>query len=141
MNIARQLPRLGSLICMMVLVGSILSAMGSEAATYDVATGGLDRLTIENPSTRLAALASSHSDIAPEQIRHPLPGPVLPPTPEVLGDNLPWRKVVGQQAPRTATTEDIKDRLQDLTLWDISRAAHRAWPLGREVESRPTLGH
>jgi hypothetical protein len=79
--------------------------------------GRLDRLTIETPSAGLATLAGGHPDIATEQIMHPLPGTVLPPAPELLIDNLPGRKVVGQQAPRTTTTEDREDRLQDFTLW------------------------
>jgi hypothetical protein len=45
-----------------------------------------------------------------------LPGAVLPPAPEVLVDNLPGRKVMGQQAPGTATPKDIEERIQDLTL-------------------------
>src|SRR5262245_59146162 len=45
-----------------------------------------------------------------------LPGAIVPPAPEVLIDNLPGRKVVRQQAPGTATTEDREDRIHDLTL-------------------------
>jgi len=52
-------------------------------------------LTINDPGTGLAALASGDADIAPEEIMHALPGPVVPPAPEVLIDNLPGGKVVG----------------------------------------------
>jgi hypothetical protein len=47
---------------------------------------------------------------------HPLPRAIIPPPPEVLIDNLPGRKVMGQQTPGTTTPEEIKDRIQDFTL-------------------------
>jgi hypothetical protein len=78
--------------------------------------GGLDRLTVETSSTGLAALAGGHADIAPEQIMHPLPAPVLAPAPEVLVHHLPGWKIVGQQTPRTAAPEEITDRLQEFTV-------------------------
>jgi hypothetical protein len=62
------------------------------------------------------ALAGGHPDIATEQIMHTLPRPILPPAPKVLIDELPGRQVVRQQAPRTATTEDIKNGLEDFML-------------------------
>jgi hypothetical protein len=73
-------------------------------------------LTIDAAGTRLALFAGRHTHIAAEQIVHALPGAVFPPAPKVLIDNLPGRKVVGQQAPRAATTEDIEDRIDDFTL-------------------------
>ena len=47
---------------------------------------------------------------------HALPGAIVPPAPEVLIDNLPRGKIMGQQAPGTAPTQDIEDRIHDLTL-------------------------
>jgi hypothetical protein len=47
---------------------------------------------------------------------HVLPGAIVPPAPEVLIDNLPGGKVMRQQAPGTATTQDIEDGIHDLTL-------------------------
>ena len=46
----------------------------------------------------------------------PLPGAIVPPAPEVLVDKLPGWKVMGQQAPGTATTENREDRIQDFAL-------------------------
>jgi hypothetical protein len=47
---------------------------------------------------------------------HVLPGAIVPPAPEVLIDNLPGGEVMRQQAPGTATTQDIADGIHDLTL-------------------------
>jgi hypothetical protein len=46
---------------------------------------------------------------------HALPGAIVPPAPKVLIDNLPRGEVMRQQAPGTATAQDIEDRIQDLT--------------------------
>src|SRR5262245_33736324 len=43
-------------------------------------------------------------------------GLIVPPAPEVLVDDLPGRKVRGQQAPGTAPTQDREDRSHDLAL-------------------------
>ena len=56
---------------------------------------------------------------------HVLPGAVPAPAPEVLVDHLPGRKVMGQQTLRTATTENIEDRVQNFALQICLRSA--AW--------------
>ena len=76
--------------------------------------GRLDRLTREHSSAGLATLAGSHPDITPVPIMPPVPGPVLPPAPAVLIDHRSGGNVIGQQAPGTATTEDIGERAEDL---------------------------
>jgi hypothetical protein len=39
----------------------------------------LDRLAIEDPSARLPGFTSGAPHITAEQVRHHLPGPILPP--------------------------------------------------------------
>jgi hypothetical protein len=73
----------------------------------------------------LTLFPGRHPHIATEQIMNQLPGTVLPPAPEVLVDNLPRRKVMGQQPPGTATPEDIEDRVQNFALGIFLRSA--AW--------------
>ena len=77
--------------------------------------GGLDRLTLEERGAGLAALPSGHAHVTAEQIVPTLPGAIVPPAPEVLIDDLPRGKVMRQQAPGTATAQDVEDRLQDFT--------------------------
>src|SRR5918998_1176210 len=50
-----------------------------------------------------------------ECILHPLEGTVEPPSPEIVVDGLPGRKVVGQQAPGAAASQDVEDGVYDLT--------------------------
>jgi hypothetical protein len=73
-------------------------------------------LTIDDAGAGLAALPNGHPHVAAQQLMHTLPGAIIPPAPEILIDNLPGGKVMRQQAPGTATTQDIEDRIQDLTL-------------------------
>jgi len=56
---------------------------------------------------------------------HQLPRPVVPPAPKILIDELPGREIMGQQAPGTATTQNIEDGVQDfpfgILLWSAPR--------------------
>ena len=51
-----------------------------------------------------------------------LPRAVPAPEPKVMVDDLPGRKVMGQQAPGTPTTQDLKDAIEDLALGVLSRS-------------------
>jgi hypothetical protein len=51
-----------------------------------------------------------------------LPRAVPAPEPTVMVDDLPWGKVMGQQAPGTPTTQEIKDAIEDLALGVLSRS-------------------
>jgi hypothetical protein len=44
----------------------------------------------------------------------PLPGTVQAPSPEVMMDGFPKRKLMGQQAPSTTTSDDVVDSVKDL---------------------------
>ena len=87
--------------------------------------GGLHGLTIDDPGTRLAPLPSGHADITAEQVMHQLPSPIVAPAPKILIDDLPGREIMGQQAPSTATTQDIEDGVQDFTFGLLLGAAPR----------------
>jgi hypothetical protein len=45
---------------------------------------------------------------------HPLPGAVDAPSSEVVKDGLPRREVVWKEAPRTATSQDVEDGVEDI---------------------------
>jgi hypothetical protein len=70
-------------------------------------------LAIDEARTGLPVFPGRHPDVAAEEVVHPLPGTVLLPAPKIMGDDLPRGEVVGQQAPGTATTQDIQDTIQD----------------------------
>ena len=55
---------------------------------------GLDRLAVDDPGTGLAVFPARHPHIAPQQVVHERPGPVLAPDPKVVVDNLPRREVM-----------------------------------------------
>src|SRR5918993_2393887 len=44
-----------------------------------------------------------------------LPNSFQTPLAEVVVDSLPWWEVSGQQSPRTTASQDVEDRVEDLT--------------------------
>ena len=55
-----------------------------------------------------------------------LPSAVLRPSPEVMVDGLPGRKVVGQLAPGAATTDDVEDSVEE----DLAQGMYSGAPRG-----------
>ena len=84
--------------------------------------GGLDRLTVNDPSTGLPVFARGHPDIAALPVVHDLPRMILAPDPTVVVYPLPGGKVMGQQAPRTATTQDIQESIEHFGLGVVLRS-------------------
>src|SRR5215208_2763363 len=76
--------------------------------------GTLDRLAIYYAGAGLRI--SSHTDSHPlaQGGVQPLPGAVDAPSSEVMVDGLPGREFMRQQAPSTATFDDVEDGVKDL---------------------------
>ena len=91
------------------------------------------------PALGCRCLPGRHPYVAAEPVVHHLPGPILLPAPKILVDDLPGGEVMGQQAPRTATTQDIKDAVQDFAfgvlLWAAPRLGARAHRVGSTAHS------
>lgn len=87
--------------------------------------GGLDGLAIDNASTGLPVFPGRHPHVAAEPVVPQLPGPVLLPASNIMIDDLPGGEVMGEQAPRTATSQNIHDTVQDVAcgrlLWSAPR--------------------
>ena len=53
--------------------------------------------------------ARDDAPIPSQHVMHVLPGTVLAPAPRVVVHHLPWGQVMREQAPRTATPDNIQD--------------------------------
>jgi hypothetical protein len=45
-----------------------------------------------------------------------LPGPIIPPLPTVMVDDWPWRQIMGEHPPGTATAHQGADAIENLAL-------------------------
>jgi hypothetical protein len=70
---------------------------------------------------------------------HQRPRPIVAPAPNILRDHLPGRDIMGQQAPGTATAQDIKDGVQDVPCGILLGSAPRLGGGHRGCEQRPFL--
>lgn len=52
--------------------------------------------------------------IAPQEVRHKLPGTILAPLAEIVIDDLPGRQVMKQHSPGTATALQREEAVEDL---------------------------
>lgn len=87
--------------------------------------GGLDRLTVDDPGTRLAVRAGRDPDITAQESMPHLPGAIVAPLTNGVLDNPPGRQVMRSPAPRAAAAQTIQDGRQDLPRRVHVRAA--AW--------------
>src|SRR5664279_2746094 len=78
--------------------------------------GALDRLGVHDPRRRLGvALLLLATHLLTQRVVQLVQCPIVPPPGEVPVHRLPWRKVLGQHPPRTPSTVEIEDRVDDLT--------------------------
>src|SRR5918998_728810 len=90
----------------------LLTAIVSSHSSH---TGGLHRLAIHYASAGLRFSFHADTKAFAQGGMQPFPGTVAAPSSEVMVDSLPGREVVRQQAPGTATTEQVEDGVKDLT--------------------------
>ena len=74
---------------------------------------------------------------AATQVMQAWPRAVLPPAPEGLVDDLPWRHVRWQQTPRTTAPEDRHDGIADVALRICLGASLRLGPGDHVVNQGP----
>jgi len=85
------------------------------------AFGGFNALTVDNRSRR-AGLATDPLTVCDDQSVIDLREKALvTPTGKPAVHRTPWRKVARQQAPGNPTTQQIKDRVDDLAQWPSTR--------------------
>jgi hypothetical protein len=88
--------------------------------------GALDRLRVDDPRRRLDVLAALlDPDPLAQRVVDAVDGAVLAPPVEVPVHGLPGREVLGQHPPRAARAVDVQDRVDDLALVMLGRAARR----------------
>jgi hypothetical protein len=76
--------------------------------SFDPATlGRFHRLSINAASAGLAIAAFQDAHIASQGVIHMLPGAIAAPLAEIVVNNATWRQIVREQAPGTATTDDV----------------------------------
>jgi len=85
------------------------------AALFSAYTSRLDRLAIHYACAGLGVPLEANPHPLAHSGVHPLPGAVQAELPEVVVDAAPRRKVVGEQAPRTAAPYDVEDGVEYLT--------------------------
>src|SRR4051812_2536555 len=76
--------------------------------------GALERLAVHHAGARMRIPLQADPHTLAQGGVHPLPGAVDAPSPQVMVDGLPWRKVVRKQAPGAPATHDVEDGVKDL---------------------------
>jgi hypothetical protein len=90
-------------------------------AMWPTDTGRFHRLAVENPGGRLWFTSYSCSFCFAQRRVNALPQAGHSPSPEIVIDRFPRRKLVWQQAPGTATTHNVQNPIHDLALIMFSR--------------------
>jgi hypothetical protein len=77
--------------------------------------GALHRLGIHHARAGLRISLQAHTQAFSESSVDTLPGTIDTPSPEIVVDGWPSRKVVGKQAPLATALQDVEDGVQDRT--------------------------
>ncbi len=98
--------------------------LGAIASVVTAATGCFDGLCVNNRRAGLAVTAFEDTEVAPQHIVESFPGAITTPLPEGVIDNPSGRQIMGDQAPRTTTTQDVEHGIDDFTfrvfLWSTA---------------------
>src|SRR5262249_3544606 len=94
-------------------------------APLPAGSGRLDGLAIDATGAGLRRLASRLPHPSAQRVMDPLPESGATPLMEVIPDRAFGGKVVRQGGPGTTSSQDVFDRIDDLTEVRLSRRAHR----------------
>src|SRR5829696_7853849 len=89
-----------------------------EAPLLAADSGGLRRLAVHYPGTRLGLPSELLPQPPAQDAVHPLPNSVDAPSPEVVEHGLPGRKVPRQHAPLATALEHVEDGIEDFA-WAV----------------------
>jgi hypothetical protein len=93
-----------------------IDAFGAIVAADAANPGRPDRLTVDDARARLRVTPNTRTELFAQHLVDMLPGAVYTPEPKVVVRGLPGWELVRQQPPGTATSDDVEDGVQDLTL-------------------------
>src|SRR4029453_4118839 len=88
--------------------------LGPIVAADAAYPGRFARLTVQHRRPRLG-LAAPQDPANPAKLRvPPCPNPLHAPQPAIMVDRLPWRPIMRQPPPGTATAQTVEKRVHDL---------------------------
>jgi hypothetical protein len=84
-------------------------------APFGTANGtGFDRLAVDDGGTGLSMAALLFANLHAQGLQDLIPDPFAGPSPKVVIDGAPGRKLMGQQSPRAPTAQDVEDGIDQL---------------------------
>src|SRR5215210_2815733 len=89
-------------------------ALGAIVPAHAADAGGPDRLAVDDGGTWLGLTTDDDAQLVTENAVQALPRAIQTPQTEIVIGGLPWRKFVWEEPPRTATPNNVEDRVQDL---------------------------
>ena len=111
--------------------------LGAVESVVTTAIGGCDALRVNNRCAGLAVATFQNPEVTAQGVIDPFPRPISAPAPTVVIDDAPRRQIIGDKPPRTASAQDIQDRIDDLPFGIGFRPAARFGSRNQWFENLP----